>query len=219
MSLCACSAGTAAFCSCSSGPLTCPIVLAVAVVVRAASTCVEHASCRFRSRISQQRAVPPVFKRDPGHRRRQLFRLLSWGSVSDGSTWSSGAAVVPLLVVPILIARVDICELPRVEGAAGADDRDVDPRSRSQGSVHGGSCATRRDVLRVRRLRVRLRATADGTAALRRADARHRQARRSQPDPQQARPTHRGGVRAREAARVGIGRVAASDRLPCPRRW
>ena len=70
------------------------------------------------------------------------------------------------------------------------------------------------EYARLHRRRARLHARPPGAAALRGADARHRQARRAEPAAEQAGQAHRGGVRARAHPRGRVGADAQPHRLP-----
>ena len=119
-----------------------------------------------------------------------------------------GAWVVPILVVPVIIARQAFARPLAAQVGAGAHDRDVDSCARSEGSLHGRSRAAGRDLLRVHRRRVRIHSASLGAPALRGAHARHRQAHRAEPVAQQAGPSHRSRVRPCATPRDGVGRAA-----------
>ena len=125
-----------------------------------------------------------------------------------------GAAVVPLLVVPILIARSTFASY--LELKAGQEQtietliHALEAKDRYTAG-HAQRVATFSEYVGAE---FAFGATPHGAAPLRGAHARHRQARRAQPAAQQARSAHRVGVRTGEAPRAGVGRAAAPHRLP-----
>ena len=100
--------------------------------------------------IDRGESIPSNVAAASCHRPARPTHSLSFGLGVGWAYIHLGAAVVPLFAVPIFVARANVCELCRVEGGAGADDRDLDPCSRGEGSVHGGPCAARGDVRGVR---------------------------------------------------------------------
>ena len=161
----------------------------------------------------------PAARRPPGRRsgrchRSQMYPFALLGVFLGASTSTTAPVLVPLFVVPILVARQTFASYLALKESQEAAVRTLigaleakDPYTAGHAERVAGYAeyigAGARDV-----------AVAARAAALRRAHARRRQARRPEPPAQQAGQAHRGGVRAGAHARRGVGRDPHAHRLP-----
>ncbi len=128
--------------------------LASVCMCAAATYLAEHAAGEFRGRVVNQEPTRSVVSEIAVLQPGALSVCVSGARARLGLP-DAGRRGGSAPRRPDLDRAVDVRELLRAEGAAGADDRDADPGARSQGPLHGRSCATRRHVLRIRRYRVR----------------------------------------------------------------
>ena len=125
-----------------------------------------------------------------------------------------GAVVVPLLVVPILVARQTFASYLALKESQEAAVRTLIGALEAKDPYTAGHAERVANYAEYIGEELGMSPAAARAPALRGPDARRRQARRAEPPSEQEGQAHGGGVRAGAAARRGLGRDPHPHRLP-----